>query len=129
MVAFAISRFEACLGCRSVRARRVKCDVLLDKLEAYFRVVGTSASGRRFGHGPVGMLEFPVKIAQIAPLVESNQNLKAETLFMLGFSNFKMENIMDSLKFNQQCAAIKSPFQAQAAKNVAVIKAQYRAVK
>src|SRR5438445_12097065 len=71
MVAFAISRFEACLGCRSVRARRVKCDVLLDKLEAYFRVVGTSASGRRFGHGPVGMLEFPVKIAQIAPLVES----------------------------------------------------------
>jgi len=63
------------------------------------------------------------------PLVESNQGLKAETLFMLGFSNYKMENIMDSLKFNQQCAAIKSPFQAQAAKNVTVIKTQYRAVK
>jgi tetratricopeptide (TPR) repeat protein len=63
------------------------------------------------------------------PLVESNVGLKAETLFMLGFSNYKMENIMDSLKFNQQCAAIKSPFQAQAAKNVTVIKTQYRAVK
>lgn len=63
------------------------------------------------------------------PLVESNVSLKAETLFMLGFSNYKMENIMDSLKFNQQCAAIKSPFQAQAAKNVTVIKTQYRAVK
>ncbi|MCU1276323.1 MAG: hypothetical protein JWO48_3754 [Bryobacterales bacterium] len=63
------------------------------------------------------------------PLVEGNQDLKAETLFLLGFSNYKMENIMDALKFNQQCAAMKSRFQAQAAKNVTVIKTQYRAVK
>jgi hypothetical protein len=40
-----------------------------------------------------------------------------------------MENITEALKFNQQCAAIKSRFQAQAAKNVTVIKSQYRAVK
>jgi hypothetical protein len=63
------------------------------------------------------------------PLVESNQDLKAEALFYLGFSNYKMENIMEALKYNQQCAAIKSRFQAQAAKNVTVIKSQYRAVK
>jgi tetratricopeptide (TPR) repeat protein len=63
------------------------------------------------------------------PLVESNQDLKAEVLFYLGFSNYKMENIMEALKYNQQCAAIKSRFQAQAAKNVTVIKSQYRAVK
>jgi tetratricopeptide (TPR) repeat protein len=63
------------------------------------------------------------------PLVEGNTDLKAETLFLLGFSNYKMENIMEALKFNQQCAAIKSRFQAQAAKNVTVIKSQYRAVK
>lgn len=62
------------------------------------------------------------------PLAEGNNTMKAETLFMLGYSNFKMENIMDALKFNQQCAAIKSPFQSQAAKNVSVIKSQYRAV-
>jgi tetratricopeptide (TPR) repeat protein len=63
------------------------------------------------------------------PLVEGNQDLKAETLFLLGFSNYKMENITEALKFNQQCAAIKSRFQAQAAKNVTVIRSQYRAVK
>jgi tetratricopeptide (TPR) repeat protein len=63
------------------------------------------------------------------PMVEGNQDLKAETLFLLGFSNYKMENIMDALKFNQQCAAMKSRFQAQAAKNVTVIKSQYRAVR
>jgi len=63
------------------------------------------------------------------PLVETNAALKPEVLFLLGFSNYKMENIPDALKFNQQCAALKSPFQAQAAKNVTVIKSQYRAVK
>ncbi len=63
------------------------------------------------------------------PLVENNAQLKPEVLFLLGFANYKMENIMEALKFNQQCAAIKSSFQAQAAKNVTVIKSQYRAVK
>jgi tetratricopeptide (TPR) repeat protein len=63
------------------------------------------------------------------PLVDSNVILKAEVLFDLGLSNYKLENIMEALKFNQQCAAIKSPFQAQAAKNVAAIKSQYHAVK
>jgi len=63
------------------------------------------------------------------PLVETNAALKPEVLFMLGLSNYKLENIMDGLKFLQQCAAIKSPYQAQAAKNVSVIKSQYRAVK
>ncbi len=63
------------------------------------------------------------------PLVETNAALKPEVLFLLGFANYKMENIVEALKFNQQCAAIKSSFQAQAAKNVTVIKSQYRAVK
>jgi tetratricopeptide (TPR) repeat protein len=63
------------------------------------------------------------------PLVETNAALKPEVLFMLGLSDYKLENVMDGLKFLQQCAAIKSPYQAQAAKNVSVIKNQYRAVK
>ncbi|HBY61875.1 MAG TPA: hypothetical protein DEH78_18810, partial [Solibacterales bacterium] len=62
--------------------------------------------------------------------------LKAAALFNLGLANFRMgeaakgeaqsQRILDALRFNQQCAAIKSPFQAQAAKNVAAIKSQYR---
>src|ERR1051326_5762984 len=89
------------------------------------------------GHFMIGKLNFNDKkygpadkeLRVALPLVEGNTDLKAETLFLLGFSNYKMENIMEALKFNQQCAAIKSRFQAQAAKNVTVIKSQYHAVK
>jgi hypothetical protein len=40
-----------------------------------------------------------------------------------------MDKIQEAANFNRECAAIKSPFQAQAAKNLAVIKSQYRGVK
>lgn len=63
------------------------------------------------------------------PNVESNAALKPEVLFYLGDSNYRLENAAEALKYFQQCAAIKSRFQAQAAKNVTVIKSQYRAVK
>jgi tetratricopeptide (TPR) repeat protein len=63
------------------------------------------------------------------PLVESNAALKPEVLFMLGDANYHLENAAEALKYFQACAAIKSRFQAQAAKNVTVIKTQYRAVK
>jgi tetratricopeptide (TPR) repeat protein len=58
------------------------------------------------------------------PLVEGNDQLKAETLFYAGLVNYQMKNLPDALKFNQQCAAIKSPFQAQAAKNAGVMRQQ-----
>ncbi len=63
------------------------------------------------------------------PLVESNAALKPEVLFLLGDSNYRLENAAEALKYFQACAAIKSRYQAQAAKNVTVIKTQYRAVK
>ncbi len=63
------------------------------------------------------------------PSVESNAALKPEVLFLLGDSNYRLENAAAALKYFQACAAIKSRFQAQAAKNVTVIKSQYRAVK
>jgi len=80
-----------------------------------------------FNQKKYGPADKELRIA--LPLVEGNQDLKAEALFLLGFSNYKMENIIEALKFNQQCAAIKSRFQGQAAKNVTVIKSQYHAVK
>ena len=58
------------------------------------------------------------------PLVEGNDQLKAATLFYAGLANYQMKKISDALKFNQQCAAIKSPFQAQAAKNVSAMRQQ-----
>ena len=67
------------------------------------------------------------------PNLKSNNDLTAETLFHLGLANFKLgegktpnkQRILDALRFNQQCAAMKSRFQAQAIKNVAAIKSQY----
>jgi tetratricopeptide (TPR) repeat protein len=58
------------------------------------------------------------------PLVEGNDQLKAATLFYAGLTNYQMKKIPDALKFNQQCAAIKSPFQAKAAENARVMRQQ-----
>ncbi len=58
------------------------------------------------------------------PLVEGNDQLKAATLFYAGLANYSMKNIPDALRFNQQCAAIKSPYQAKAAENVKVMRQQ-----
>jgi tetratricopeptide (TPR) repeat protein len=74
-----------------------------------------------------GSAEKELRVA--LPLAESNPALKPEILFMLGDSAYRQENIVEALKYFQQCAAMKSNLQAQAAKNVAVIKSQYRAVK
>jgi hypothetical protein len=60
------------------------------------------------------------------PHVEGNDQLKAATLFYAGRANYDMKKMGDALKFFQQCAAIKSPFQATASKNVAAIKPQVR---
>jgi len=58
------------------------------------------------------------------PLVEGNEQLKAATLFYAGLANYDMKNIPDAIKFNQQCAAIKSPFQAKASANLKVMQSQ-----
>ncbi len=68
------------------------------------------------------------------PLVQENKDMAAETLFHLGLANFRLgdgakgdkKRIVDALKFNQQCATLASPYQAQARKNVAAIRSQYR---
>jgi tetratricopeptide (TPR) repeat protein len=58
------------------------------------------------------------------PLVGDNDQLKAGVLFYLGLSNYKLNRVQDAVTFNKQCAAIKSPFQAQAQKNLAVMQSQ-----
>ena len=63
------------------------------------------------------------------PAASGNDPLKAATLFYAGLTAYDLKNIPDALKFNQQCAAIKSQFQAQATKNVNVMKQQAAAGK
>lgn len=71
-------------------------------------------------------------LRQALPLVKQNDQLSAQALFHLAMANYNMGSpkkdkklMMEALRFNQQCAAIKSPFQATAQKNAAVIKQQY----
>ena len=65
------------------------------------------------------------------PLVESNPNMKAEVLFLLGFANSNMgaEKQQEAANYFRACAAMTSPFKAQASKNLAVIQKQYRGIK
>lgn len=62
------------------------------------------------------------------PLIQDNEQLMAGALFYLGLSNYQMgrgknaRQVADAVKFMQQCAAIKSPYQGQAAKNAAVMR-------
>ncbi len=52
------------------------------------------------------------------PMISGDNNLKGETTFLLGLANYKMKKIPEAIRFNQMCAAIRSPYQAQAEKNI-----------
>jgi hypothetical protein len=63
------------------------------------------------------------------PLLEGDQALKAEVLFMLGIADFKLEKVQDAANYFRACSNIKGPMQAEAAKNLARIKRDYQGVK
>jgi tetratricopeptide (TPR) repeat protein len=69
------------------------------------------------------------ELRKALPLVEENVALKTEVLFYLGLANYKMEKVQDAYNFFKACAAVKSPFQAQATKNLTAIRTQYHGVK
>lgn len=63
------------------------------------------------------------------PLMESNPNVKPEVLYLLGFANYKLNKLPDAAGYFKDCAAIKSPFQATAAKNLAGVLNQSKGAK
>ena len=63
------------------------------------------------------------------PHLEGNEDLKSGALFHLGVANYKLTNIADAIKFTEQCATMKGPYQAQAAKNLKAIRSEYRVVR
>lgn len=67
------------------------------------------------------------------PKIKDNPQLKAAALFHLGLANFQLGNksgnkkrILAGYRYTKECAAMKSPFQAQARRNLAAIRSQYR---
>ncbi len=73
-------------------------------------------------------------LREALPYLEGNEQLLGPALFHLGLANYRIgsgkttdtQRILDALKYNQQCANIKGPFQAQAQKNITAIRTQYR---
>jgi tetratricopeptide (TPR) repeat protein len=70
------------------------------------------------------------------PSVKGNDQLTATALFYLGLSNYQLGKTLtnkaqmrDGLRFFEQCAAIKSPMQDQAQKNVRAIRGELGIVK
>lgn len=63
------------------------------------------------------------------PLVKSNQAVEAESLYYLGFANYKMEKPQEAANYYRECAAIKGPLQATAAKNLQGIKTQFHGIR
>jgi len=63
------------------------------------------------------------------PLVENNAAMKPEVLYLLGFANYKLNKPQEAANYYRACAAVKSPFQALAAKNLTGVKTQYTGVK
>jgi tetratricopeptide (TPR) repeat protein len=61
------------------------------------------------------------------PLVDAS--MKAEVLYMLGFANYKLDKPQEAANYYKECAALKSGFQATAAKNLLGLKNQYHGIK
>jgi hypothetical protein len=55
--------------------------------------------------------------------------LKPEVLFLLGMANYKMERAQEAANFFKACAAIKSPYQAQALNNIKAIRGRYTGIR
>ena len=75
------------------------------------------------------------ELREALPNIGHNPTMHAAALFHLGLANYKLgdtggninqQRILDAVKFNKECAAIDSPFRAQALKNLQVIQSQYR---
>ncbi|MBI3471268.1 MAG: hypothetical protein HY013_07925 [Candidatus Solibacter usitatus] len=80
------------------------------------------AGSTYFGQNKLKEAETALR-AGLAPS-EGNEQLKAQILFYLSLAVHKQGKLPEALQLSQQCAAIKSPFQAKAAENAKVLRAQ-----
>ena len=77
------------------------------------------------------------ELRKALPLVEASPalaSLKPEVLFLLGFSDYKLaattpEKAQEAANSFRACAALKSPYQTQAAANLKKIQTEYRGIK
>jgi tetratricopeptide (TPR) repeat protein len=68
-------------------------------------------------------------LRQALPLVESNVNIRPEVLYLLAYANYKLQKIQEAANYYKACAAVKSPFQALANKNLTAIHAEFHGIR
>jgi tetratricopeptide (TPR) repeat protein len=67
----------------------------------------------------------------VLPYIRGNATLLGTGLYHLGYVNYQLaekgepNRVFEALKFNQECAQIKSNYQEQALKNIAAIKSEF----
>jgi|SRR5579872_3423262 len=73
-----------------------------------------------------------VMLRAALPYIKDNETQEAALLYHLGMANYRLaerggerSRPVDALKYMRRCAAIKSPFQEQALRNVEAIKSEY----
>lgn len=64
-----------------------------------------------------------------AALPTVDASMKPEVLYLLGFANYKLNKPQEAANYYRDCAALKSPFQATATKNLQGLKNQYHGLK
>ena len=68
-------------------------------------------------------------LRETLPLLEGKDEYKAAALYNLGIANVHLKNMGDSVRFFEQCVAMKSPYQAMCTDNLKSIKSTYRVVR
>jgi len=53
-------------------------------------------------------------------------DMAAPALFYLAWANHQLKNPADALRFGRECAALRSPLQSQALRNLAVLQSEYK---
>jgi hypothetical protein len=67
----------------------------------------------------------------VLPYIRGNAQLLSAGLYHLGYVNYQLaekgepNRVFEALRFNQECAQIRSNYQEQAAKNIAAIKSEF----
>lgn len=91
-------------------------------------VYAYSTSGEQyFNEGKLAQADAELKKA--LPLAEGNGAVRTEVLFYLGLANYKMQKAQEAYNYFKACAAVQSPFQAQANKNLVAIRGQYHGLR
>jgi len=73
--------------------------------------------------------EADKELQEALPLVEGNANIHTEVLYLLGYASYKLDKIQEAANYYRACAAVKSPYQTLATKNLTAIRGQYHGVK